>query len=232
MPSFPYISEYFGFFNIYFCNFFIWLCWVLVVAFGIFVCSMWNLVSWPGIEAGAPTLGVQSLSLWTTRDVPLSFFFKLIYFLLRWVLVAALVIFVLGFSLVVAPGLWSPWAPSFAAHGLSSPRLWDLSSLNRDSTHIPCIPRWIFHFFSTLGLHCCFLLLFFGHEVVLTLCNPMDCSTSGSSAQIWSLLRFMSIKSVMLSNHLILCCPFLLLPSIFPRIRVFSNESALYIRWP
>ena len=48
----------------------------------------------------------------------------------------------------------------------------------------------------------------------------------------WSLLKFMSIKSVMPSNHLILCCPLLLLPSIFPRIRVFSNESALYIRWP
>ena len=42
----------------------------------------------------------------------------------------------------------------------------------------------------------------------------------------------MSIKSVMPSNHLILCCPLLLLPSIFPSIRVFSNESALCIRWP
>ena len=42
----------------------------------------------------------------------------------------------------------------------------------------------------------------------------------------------MSIKSVMPSNHLILCHPFLLLPSIFPSIRVFSNESALRIRWP
>ena len=50
----------------------------------------------------------------------------------------------------------------------------------------------------------------------------------------WRLLRFMSIELVMLSNHLILCCPLLLLPSIFPRIRVFffSNESVLLIRWP
>ena len=47
----------------------------------------------------------------------------------------------------------------------------------------------------------------------------------------WSLLKLMSIESVMPSNNLILCCP-LLLPSIFPSIRVFSNESALYIRWP
>ena len=42
----------------------------------------------------------------------------------------------------------------------------------------------------------------------------------------------MSVESVMPSNHLILCCPLLLLPSIFPNIRIFSNESALYIRWP
>ena len=47
-----------------------------------------------------------------------------------------------------------------------------------------------------------------------------------------SLLKFMSIESVMPSNHLILCRPLLLLPSIFPSIRVFSNESALHMRWP
>ena len=47
-----------------------------------------------------------------------------------------------------------------------------------------------------------------------------------------SLLKLMSIESVMPSNHLILCCPFLPPPSIFPSIRVFSNESALHIRWP
>ena len=47
-----------------------------------------------------------------------------------------------------------------------------------------------------------------------------------------SLLKLTSIKSVMPSNHLILCCPLLLLPSIFPSIRVFSNESVLCIRWP
>ena len=48
----------------------------------------------------------------------------------------------------------------------------------------------------------------------------------------WSLLRFISIESEMLSNHLILCSFLLLLPSIFPSIRVFSNELALCIRWP
>ena len=47
-----------------------------------------------------------------------------------------------------------------------------------------------------------------------------------------SLLKLMFIKSVMPSNHLVLCCPLLLLPSIFSSIRVFSNESALRVRWP
>ena len=48
----------------------------------------------------------------------------------------------------------------------------------------------------------------------------------------WSLIKLMSVESVMLSNHLVLCHPLLLLPSVFPSIRVFSNESALCIRWP
>ena len=66
------------------------------------------------------------------------------------------------------------------------------------------------------------------------LCNPMDCSTPGLLVhhQLPSLLRLMSIESVMPSNHLSLFHPLLLLPSIFPSIRVFSNESALRIRWP
>ena len=66
-----------------------------------------------------------------------------------------------------------------------------------------------------------------------TLCYPMHCSTQGSPAlHSHGSLKFMSIKSVKLSNHLILCCPLLLLPSIFPRTWVFSNELALCIRWP
>ena len=62
----------------------------------------------------------------------------------------------------------------------------------------------------------------------------MDCSTPGlrSITNSRSLLKLMSVELVMSSNHLILCRPLLLLPSIFPSIRVFSNESALHIRWP
>ena len=64
--------------------------------------------------------------------------------------------------------------------------------------------------------------------------NRMDYNTPGSPSFTisWSLLRFMAVESVMLSDHLILCHPLLLLPSIFPNIRVFSNELVLHIRWP
>ena len=58
------------------------------------------------------------------------------------------------------------------------------------------------------------------------------CQASLSITNSWSLPKPMSVESVMPSNHLILCHPLLLLPSIFPSIRVFSNESALLIRWP
>ena len=58
------------------------------------------------------------------------------------------------------------------------------------------------------------------------------CQASLSITNSWSLPKPMSIESVMPSNHLTLCCPLLLLPSIFPNIRVFSNESVLRIRWP
>ena len=58
------------------------------------------------------------------------------------------------------------------------------------------------------------------------------CQASLSTTKSWSLLKLMLIESVMPSNHLILCQPLLLLPSICPSIRVFSNESVLHIRWP
>ena len=66
-----------------------------------------------------------------------------------------------------------------------------------------------------------------------TLCDPVDCSTPGplSITNSQSLLKLMSIKSVMPSKHLILCHPLLLLPSVFPSNRVFSNKSVLHIRW-
>ena len=62
--------------------------------------------------------------------------------------------------------------------------------------------------------------------------TPWTTAHQASLASSWSFVKLISIESVMPSNHLILCCPLLLLPSIFPSIRVFSNESVLRIRWP
>ena len=80
----------------------------------------------------------------------------------------------------------------------------------------------IWHQAETL---CCVAVV----QLCLTLCDPMDCSTPGFSVlhHLLELLKFISIELVMPSNHLVLCCPLLLLPSIFPSIRVFSNESVL-----
>ena len=64
--------------------------------------------------------------------------------------------------------------------------------------------------------------------------NPWTAALQASLSitNSWSLLKLISIESVIPSNHLILCCPLLLLPSIFPSIRVFSSEPVLHIRWP
>ena len=71
-------------------------------------------------------------------------------------------------------------------------------------------------------------------QLCLTLCGSMDYRFQAflSITNSWSLFKLMSIESVMPFNHLILCHHLLLSPSIFPSIRVFSNESVLHIRWP
>ena len=71
-------------------------------------------------------------------------------------------------------------------------------------------------------------------QLCLTLCDPMDSSTPGLPVhhQLLELAQLMSIESVMPSNHLILRRPLILLPSIFPNIRVFFNKLALPIKWP
>jgi len=77
---------------------------------------------------------------------------------------------------------------------------------------------------------CCCLVT----QSCLTLCNPWTatCQASLYFTISQSLLKLMSIKLMMSSNHLILCRPLLFLPSIFPSIRVFSSESAHHFRWP
>ena len=77
-------------------------------------------------------------------------------------------------------------------------------------------------------------LLLFSHQVMSDSVTPWTAARQASLSitNSRSLLKFMFIELVMPSNHLILCRPLLLPPSIFPSIRVFSNESALHIRWP
>ena len=77
-----------------------------------------------------------------------------------------------------------------------------------------------------------YLLLLFGHSVVSDSTTQWTAAHQASLSFTisWSLLKLISIESMMPSNHLILCQPHLLLPSIFPRIRVFSNESVLHIK--
>ena len=100
--------------------------------------------------------------------------------------------------------------------------------ISSDNYSVPLVTSLIPHF----------LLLFVQFSSVAqsypTLCDPMNCCTPGLPVhhQLPEFTKLISIESVMPSNHLILCRPLLLLPSIFPSIRVFSDESALSIRWP
>ena len=94
-------------------------------------------------------------------------------------------------------------------------------------------PSWPTHRpedYILISYHCCSSVT----KLCPALCDPMNRSMPGLPVHhnSWSLLKLMSIEWVMPSNHLILCRPLLLPPSIFPSFRVFSNESALRIRWP
>ena len=90
--------------------------------------------------------------------------------------------------------------------------------------------HYVFEFCSL----CQFSLVQFSCSVMPDSATPQNAAhqASLSITNCQSLLKLISIESVMPSNHLIHCCPLLLLPSIFPSIRVFSNESVLRIRWP
>ena len=100
----------------------------------------------------------------------------------------------------------------------------ELSGLRHSySSHVcELAENWLIEAFSSAAQSC------------PTLCDPWTVArqASPSITNSWSLLKLMSFESVMPSNHLILCRPLLLLPSVFPSIRIFSNESVLCIRWP
>ena len=110
------------------------------------------------------------------------------------------------------------------------------------SSFVSQTPQYLCHQFSRLNISCwntwhisVLLICCCCYSVAKscpTLWDPIKCQPSLSFTISWSLLKLMSTEPMMPSNHLILCRPLLLLPSILPSIRVFSNESALRIRWP
>ena len=93
------------------------------------------------------------------------------------------------------------------------------------------IPFLVFLIWALTFWNCVYSVQF-SRSVMSDSLRPHGLQASLSITESQSLLKLTSIESVMPSNHLILCRPLLLLPSIFPSIRVFSNESALCIRWP
>ena len=124
-----------------------------------------------------------------------------------------------------------------SAHGISQARILEWvaisfskgSSQPRGCTYIFCLAGGLFTT-EPPGKP----LSQFSHSVVSDSATPWTAARQASLSIInpWSLLKLMSIESAMPSNHLILCHPLLLPPSIFPSIRVFSNESVLPMRWP
>ena len=108
---------------------------------------------------------------------------------------------------------------------LSSPKLMSIESVMPSNPLILCHPLLLLpSIFPSIRVF----------SNVSALCIPMDCSTPGFPVITNSrhLHKLMSMELVMPSKHLILCCPLLLLPSIFPSIRVFSNLFSLHISWP
>ena len=133
--------------------------------------------------------------------------------------------------------------PGSSVHGILQAKIleWVTISFSRGSSHskdrtcISCICRLILYCWDTREAPSWFQfssVQSLSHVWLFVTPWTAACQASLSITNSRSLLRLISIESVMTSNHLFLCCPLLLLPSILPRIRVFSNESALLIRWP
>ena len=96
------------------------------------------------------------------------------------------------------------------------------------SNILVCSPTWKLSEHCPFRIYCCSVL---SHVWLLSTPSTATHQASLSFTVSWRLLKRMSIELVMLSNHLVLCHPLLFLPSVFPSIRVFSNELALHIRW-
>ena len=145
----------------------------------------------------------------------------------------------------LCPTLWYPIdcnLPGCSVHGILQARILERvaistsreSSWHRDWTCVSCIASRFFTHWVIREALTIVSVQFSSSVVSDSLATPWTavCQASLSISISWRLLKLMSVESVIPSNHLILCCPLLLLPSIFPSITVFSNESVLRIRWP
>ena len=133
---------------------------------------------------------------------------------------------VLAWRIPMDRGTW--WA---RIHGVTKSR-----TRLSDSAHSTALQGISWHLTSSAVLHFSLQLLIccccsVSHVQLFVTPWTAACQASLSFTISQSLLKLMSIESMMPSNHLILCCPLLLLPSVFPSIRIFSNELALHIRW-
>ena len=124
-------------------------------------------------------------------------------------------------------GLYSLWNSPGQITGVGSLSLFRWSSQPRDQTQVPYIAG---RFFTSWAIFSSVQSL--SHVRLFVTPWTAACQASLSITNSRSSLKLMSIESVMPSSHLILCRPLLLLPPIPPRIRVFSNESTLHMRWP
>ena len=115
--------------------------------------------------------------------------------------------------------------------GVNLPYLCQCLRATKHKTILPGINHGTLNFSHTEYINI-YVGIQFSHSVVSDSLRPHQPGASLTITNSRSLPKLMSIESVLPSNHLILCCPLLLLPSIFPKIRVFSNESAFCIRWP
>ena len=118
---------------------------------------------------------------------------------------------------------------STGSRGRETPRFWGLQEHQKEGVSWTRRGGWG-AFGGDRAIHSSYCSV---AKLCLTLCDPMDCSMPG-----FPVLHYLPESAqthvywvVMSSNHLILCCPLFLLPSIFPSIRVFSNKSVLHIRW-
>ena len=188
-----------------------------------------TLVPWPGIKPALPCIGKQSLNHWTTREVPLP-----------------LILIVSGNTKTI-PSIFSSQEKEKKALQHLRREEYQMKIQRLKMNHVTRHESWWLlsrdwrpkpPLFDTVPRACTLKVGQVSSVQSLSrvwlFVTPWTAARQASLSitNSQSLLKLMSIELVMLSNYLILCHPLLFLPSVFPSIRVFSNESVLHIRWP